>query len=263
MTCLFLNRVGPFAIALAALFIFPVASHAQHAHAPSPVTNAVYPPDENDYNVWNNTKDTEAKIKMGQEFVTQYPSSQHCEQIYDELVSAYYTKKDWNDLYATGDKAISRLPNDIYILVTVGWALPHQYHPDDPDAGSKLEKAEAYEKHAMDMIGTMPKPSKYTDEQFAISKTQLIAQAHSGLGLVYFRNQDYDNAVKELEQATQTTESPDAADVYALAFSLEQLNRFSEAADAFQKCSMTPGPLQERCKQSAAEDRTEASAPSK
>jgi hypothetical protein len=258
MTRPFFDRVAPFAVALAVMLIFPAASHAQRRGAAAPPV--VVPPDENDYNVWKGSKDADKKTKLGEQFVTQYPSSQYCQEVYDALVSTYYSKQDWNNLYAISDKAIAKLPDDIYILITVGWIIPHQYNPDDPDAGKKLEKAQTYEKHAIEVIGTIPKPSKFTDEQFAADKAQSLEQAHSGLGLVYFRNQDFDNAVKELQQATQTTETPDPTDVYALAVSLEQLSRYSEAADAFQKCSAIPGSLQDRCKQSAAEDATKAGA---
>jgi hypothetical protein len=261
MKRLFLGSTAAFAMALAAMLVFPVASHAQRRGASAPPV--VVPPDENDYNTWKSAKDPEKKIKLGEAFVVQYPSSLYCQEVYDTLVRTYYTNQDWNSLYATSDKAIAKLPDDIYILITVGWIIPHQYNSDDPDAAKKLEKAQTYEKHAIDVLGTMPKPAKFTDEQFAADKVQSLEQAHSGLGLVYFRNQDFDNAVKELQQATQTTETPDPTDVYALAVSFEQLNRYSEAADAFQKCSAIPGSLQDRCKQSASDDATKAGAQSK
>jgi tetratricopeptide (TPR) repeat protein len=256
----FLRSVAIFAMALAFMLFLPLASHAQRGRGSS-TTSVAAPPDENDYTAWKTAKDTEQKTKLGEEFVSQYPTSEYCQEVYEDLVSTYYTKQDWNSLYATADKAISRLPNDIYILTTVGWVIPHQYNPDDPDAEKKLEKAEVYEKHAIYMIDTVPKPSKFTDEQFAAAKATFMEQAHSGLGLIYFRNQNYAEAVDELQQATQSAESQDPTDVYALAFSLEQLNRFSEAADAFQKCSVIPGPLQDRCKESADEDKTKAGAP--
>jgi tetratricopeptide (TPR) repeat protein len=257
----FLNSFASFALALAVLLIFPAASHAQRRGLSTPPVTVA--PDETDYNTWKATKDPDKKTKLGETFVAQYPSSQYCQEVYDSLVSTYYTKQDWNSLFTTSDKAIAKLPDDIYILVTVGWIIPHQYNPDDPDAAKKLEKAQIYEKHAIEVIGTMPKPAKFTDEQFAADKAQSLEQAHSGLGLVYFRNQDFDNAVKELQQATQIPETPDPTDVYALAVSFEQLNRYSEAADAFQKCSAIPGSLQDRCKQSASADAAKAGAQSK
>ena len=57
--------------------------------------------------------------------------------------------------------------------------------------------------------------------------------------------------MKELQLATQGEASPDPTDLFALGAGLQQLNRNSEAADAFAKCAEIPGGLQERCKQMA------------
>ena len=261
MTRLYPVRIVLFAMALATIFAFPAASHAQRRGAAALPT--VTPPDENDYNVWKGAKDPDKKIKLGEDFVAKYPMSQYCAEVYDDLVNTYYMRENWNSFYATGDKAIAAGPDDVFALITVGWVIPHQYNSDDPDATKKLEKAATYEKHAIELLTAMQKPSKVTDEQFTSGKTKFLSEAHSGLGLVYFRNQDFDNAVKELQQATQTAESPDPTDLYALAISYEQINRYGDAADAFGKCAAIAGSLQDRCKQSAADDATKAAPPSK
>ena len=70
----------------------------------------------------------------------------------NQVVSAYYVKQDWNDLYASADKAVAKDPDDVDVLTVVGWMIPHLYNKDDPDADKKLDKAENYEKHAIDVI---------------------------------------------------------------------------------------------------------------
>ena len=67
-----------------------------------------------------------------------------------------------------------------------------------------------------------------------------------------FRQQDFDNATKELQLATNDNPMPDATDLYVLGVSLQQSNKNPEAAEAFNKCAQIPGVLQDRCKQSAA-----------
>jgi len=57
--------------------------------------------------------------------------------------------------------------------------------------------------------------------------------------------------VKELQQATQSASPPDPTDFFVLGLDLQSLNRFGEAADAFNRCGQIPGALQDRCKQSA------------
>jgi tetratricopeptide (TPR) repeat protein len=191
------------------------------------------------------------KIQLGLDFLKKYPASILVEPVEVGLVNAYYAKQDWTDFYASADKALTLKPDDVDVLTTVGWVIPHVYSSSDADADQKLDKAEAYEKHAVEVIATMPKPSYLTDAQFVASKKEKADQAHSGLGLVYFRREDYDNAVKELALATKDNPNPDQTDLYVLGISLQNLKRNADAADAFRRCGQMPGGVQDRCKQSA------------
>jgi tetratricopeptide (TPR) repeat protein len=210
----------------------------------------VDPKEQADYKAFFEAQDPDKKVQLGQDFLQKYPMSQYATSVYSQLVNAYFTKQDWNNLYDTADKAIAKNPDDVDVLTLVGWIIPHTYRSDDPDGEKKLDKAVTYEKHALEVIPTLPKPATLTDEQFAAAKADRLAQAHSGLGLVYFRHGDYENSVKELQQATKAAGAADATDFYVLGFSLQKLNRNSEAADAYLKCGQIPGALQDRCKQS-------------
>ncbi len=142
-------------------------------------------------------------------------------------------------------------PDDVDVLTTVGWVIPHVYQPTDPDASAELDKAEAYEKHAIEVMATMPKPSHLSDAQFAAAKAQKAAEAHSALGLVYYRREDFANSAKELEQAMQGTPNPDATDLYVFGMDLQNLKRYQEAAGAFNRCAQAAGALEDACKQNA------------
>jgi tetratricopeptide (TPR) repeat protein len=198
-----------------------------------------------------NVEDIDKKIKLGQNFLDKYPKSQLTEAVEAGLTTAYYEKQDWKNFYASADSALALKPDDVDVLTTVGWVIPHVYNANDPDADARLDKAETYEKHALQVISTMPKPSYETDVQFAASKNQKYLEAHSALGLVYFRREDYDNSAKELEQTMPGNASPDPTDMYVLGIDLQNLKHYSQAADAFNLCARTPGSLQDRCKESA------------
>jgi len=198
-----------------------------------------------------NPQDIDTKIKLGEAFVAKYPMSRYDESAYAGLTHAYYTKQDWKSFDASGDKAIALNPDDPSVLVIIGWVIPHSLNPNDPNASSDLERAEKYEKHAIEVIGTMTKPANMTDDQFSQTKTILLSQAHSGLGLVYFRRQQSEDSAKELTQATLGSASPDPTDLFVLGLDLQSLNRYGEAADAFNRCGQIPSALQDRCKQSA------------
>jgi len=248
-------------MAVASSFALSAVCYAQRGRgggAPSvPPDVAQAQQQEADFRELDSTLDADKKIKLIGTFLSNYPTSKHRLAVNTELVSLYYTKQDWTDFYATADKTIASYPDAVDVLVLVGWVIPHTYDADDADAMSKLDKAESYEKHAIEVILPMPKPVGVTDDQFAAAKTGKLSQAHSGLGLVYFRKQNWDDAVKELQEATGTVASPDQTDLYALAFGLQQLSRYSEAAEAYDKCGTTPGVLQARCKQAADKARSQ------
>jgi len=155
------------------------------------------------------------------------------------------------EFYTNSDKDLALNPDDVPVLVIVGWVIPHLYDPNDPNAPKNLDKAEHDEKHALEVAANMPAPAGMTDEEFAKSKSALVSEAHSGLGLVYFRKQQAEDSVKELQQAIQSAESPDATDLFVLGVGLQSLGKYGEAADAFTRCAQIAGGLQDRCKQTA------------
>jgi tetratricopeptide (TPR) repeat protein len=200
-----------------------------------------------------NPQDADKRIELGEAFVKKYPSGQYTEAVYAGLVQAYYMKQDWDNFYASADKALAINPNDVDVLITVGWVIPHVYDPNDPDASKKLDKAEDFEKRALQNLATLQKPANMTDEQFAATKAEKAAEARSGLGLVYFRRQDFEKAAKELDLATQGTSHPDPTDYFALGAALQNTREFSKAAEAFDRCAQIPSSVQAQCKKNADE----------
>jgi tetratricopeptide (TPR) repeat protein len=204
------------------------------------------------YKAFNKEGDPDAKIEFGEAFDRAYPTSGYQKSVDSVLVTLYYNKEDWPKFYDTGHKLIAEDPDNVPILELVGWVIPRQYNAADPGEPAKLDESEKYEKHALDLIAAMKKPRAVTKDQFNNAQDSLAWRAHGGLGMTYFRRKDFANSVKELEIAV-TEESPetDPVDLYILGVDLQNLNRVSEAADAFEKCSEIPGKLQDRCKQTA------------
>ena len=191
----------------------------------------------------------DAKIQLANAFLVNYPDTTHKEAVYTQLLHAYFAKQDWMNFYSAGDKVLAVDPDDVDALTLVGWVIPRAFQPSDPDAQFQLAKAETYEKHALDVLESIPKPDTLTDAQFSDAKALAIQQAHSGLGLTYFREQKPADSVTELQKATSNTATPDATDFFILGVELAQLDRASDAIDAFAKCSAIPGSLQDQCKE--------------
>jgi tetratricopeptide (TPR) repeat protein len=203
------------------------------------------------YQTFLKEQDPAKKIQLGRQFLQKYPKSPLAERVDAGLVDVYRAQQDWKNTYLCADHALALQPDDVDVLTTVGWTIPHVYSPDDPDADQELNKAATYAQHAIEVLAKMPKPPGLTEPQFEASRTKRLFQAHSALGLVYFRREDYDNSVKELQQSTKNNPSPDQTDLFVLAVDLQNLGRYSEAGDAFNQCSQIAGALQAQCKRNA------------
>jgi len=203
------------------------------------------------YQKFSKQQEPAKKIQLGNEFLKRYPKSALAERVDAGLVNVYRAQQDWKDCYQSANAALALQPDDVDVLTTVGWTIPHIYNPSDPDADQELNTAETYAKHAIEVLAKLPKPAGLTDEQFAAAKTKRTFQAHSALGLVYFRREDYEHSASELEQSTTGNPTQDPTDLFVLGVDLQNLNRHSEAAAAFRGCSQIAGVLQNQCKQNA------------
>jgi tetratricopeptide (TPR) repeat protein len=228
--------------------------------APALAAPKADPEEEAAYKAFTDTKPEEAdkRIQLGEQYIQKYPSGKYLEPVYQGLTTAEYSKQDFAKMYADADKTLAANPDDVTVLVLVGWVIPHNYDPNDLGAEGRLDKAEKYEKHALEVLAALPKPASMTDEQFAKVKAQGESQAHSGLGLIYFRRQDFEQSIAELKKSTADPANQDATDYYVMGVELTHLKRFSESADAFQKCAAMPGGLQDRCKQMGADAKKQA-----
>jgi tetratricopeptide (TPR) repeat protein len=197
--------------------------------------------------------DGDKKIHLGIAFLAKYQSDRYTAAVYEELSQSYYDRKDLPSFYTYSEKGLSLFPDDVHLLALSGWVIPRAFDPHEPDADKKLDKAEFYEKHALGVMTTMQKPGGLTDDQFTQFKTGELTVAHSGLGLVYFRREQYDASAKELETATQNEATPDPTDYFILGADLENLSRYREAVDAFNRCAQISGNMQENCKKYASD----------
>jgi tetratricopeptide (TPR) repeat protein len=203
------------------------------------------------YKNFEKEQTTAKKIQLGNNFLKKYPKSKLTENVDVGMMNAYDAQQDFKDMYLFADNALALQPNDVDALTMVGWTIPHVYTPNDSDADQELDKAEKYSKHALEVLSTIKKPASMKDDQFEAAKSKREFRAHSALGLVYFRREDYDNSAKELALATKGNPVQDATDLYVLGADLQNLNRYGEASEAFKQCSGMAGPLQSQCSQLA------------
>ena len=94
----------------------PGGQSTQKPAAPAPP--AVDLKEQADYKALYDTPgaDPDAKIKLGNSFLVNYPASNRKESVYNLLLHAYYAKQDWDNFYSTGDKVLAMDPDDVDAL---------------------------------------------------------------------------------------------------------------------------------------------------
>src|SRR5271170_2288255 len=214
--------------------------------APSGALSAaakIDPREEAEYKAFFNihAEDTDKRIEAGDAFVQKYPTGPFSEAVYSQLSTAEYQKQDFEKMDEYADKALALNPDDVTVLVFVGWVIPHSN-----DSAAKLDKAEQYDKHVLELLPTLTKPAKMSDKEFALARSEYESQAHSGMGLVYYQWED-------------TSPMPLwACDYFVMGKSLDHLDHYSDAAEAFTMCAAIPGGQQAICKQKAESAKKEA-----
>jgi tetratricopeptide (TPR) repeat protein len=203
------------------------------------------------YNSFMKEKNPEKRIKQGKDFINRYPSDFRAQGVYEQLAQLYNAQHDMADFYSCTDRGITLYPNDATLLSLSGFVIAHEYKPTDADGAKNLEKAETYEKRALNSITIMKTPQSMSDAQFDAYKKQVQGLAHGALGLIYFRQSKFQDSITELTNATENSAAPDATNYLVLGADYENLNQWKQAADAFNQCAQISGPLQSGCKQYA------------
>jgi VWFA-related protein len=222
---------------------------------------AVESVEERAYDAFYNAPNAKAQIQLGEKFDQTYPSSAYTETVDSALLSLYEADQDWTKFYFVANTVLSKDPDNVPVLALVGWVIPRHYDTTAPDGPDRLADAEKYEKHALDLIATMQKPSDLTEDQFDQAKVNATLRAHDGLGVTYFRLGDYADAAAELQLATVNKSQAGAWDFYILGTTLHKLKRDREAIDAFSDCVAVSGDLQAQCKRDVAALSTPLNAP--
>jgi VWFA-related protein len=222
---------------------------------------AAHPAEELAYTLFREAPGNKDKLAAGEAFDAAYPASEYQETVDSVLVVLYSEFQQWDKFYSAAEKVLAKDPDNVPVLAYVGWMIPRVYDSDRPGAAAQLEVSEKYDKRALELIPTMQPSLVLTGDEFDQAKSDAAWEAHSGLGLAYFRRKDFQASANELESATKQLAALDQLDLYVFGVDLRRLNRNAEAVDAFTKCSRLQGELSAQCGRDANAARTAAALP--
>jgi tetratricopeptide (TPR) repeat protein len=205
-------------------------------------------------------EDPNKKIQLGEAFLQKYPKSLFLSSIYSALTAAFLRTNQIQKMEEAGEKDLQLNPKDVQVLAMLGQTLPRTMTASTSEPDKRLDKAEQYAKRAIEGTLAMKQPEGLTGEEFEKAKSQTLAVAHSGLGLVDFRRGKYAEAIAELDQSVKLAPSSDPVNYYLLGVAHHNSSHFSEAAAAFSKCAEFQGTMQATCKENAEKDTNRAAA---
>jgi tetratricopeptide (TPR) repeat protein len=188
------------------------------------------------------------QIQLGEAFIMKFPMSHYLVGVYSQLTSAYFGLGNTDKMMENGNKALELNPDNANVLGLMAMVMSRRINSKTLDAAQQYQKAEGYAKHAIELIPTLPKPDGMDDAAFEKAKNEELSMAHSGLGLIDFQHQKFEDAVTEITQAVLLADPPDPVDLYMLGNADVQTSRYKDAVAAYDKCVALGGQLAAPCK---------------
>ena len=161
-------------------------------------------------------------------FAQLFPDSQFANQALGVAATSYQQAQNVPKMLEVANGLLVKDPNNIGMLLFLS-----DYYSEK---GEQLDKAEAYAKKAITVLGTATKPEGVTDEQWQQQSSLQKGLALSSLGQVNIQKKDNAQAVENFKAAAPLLKSDDGAygrNQYRLGFALLNLKKNAEAKDAF------------------------------
>jgi tetratricopeptide (TPR) repeat protein len=193
-----------FALAsFAGLSIVPLVAAAQDQ--PAAAAPKYTRPEYDAYQAAAAEKSPQQKIKLLDDFVAKYPTSELLVNVYAEYVKAYQETHNWAKLIDTYDKFLA-LPNidanaRVTALFSRAQTFEFAYNPKDPNAKEQLLKARAAAQEGLKSVDKVTKPANATDEQFATTKKAITVQFYNTDGFAALQQKDYKAAIEAFRAA--------------------------------------------------------------
>jgi tetratricopeptide (TPR) repeat protein len=170
-------------------------------------------------------------------FAQLFPDSQFANQALGVAATSYQQAQNVPKMLEVANGVLAKDPNNIGMLL-----LLSDYYSEK---GEQLDKAEAYAKKAITLLGTAQKPEGVTDEQWQQQVSLQKGLALSALGQVNIQKKDNAQAVQNFQAAAPLLKSDDGSygrNQYRLGFALVNLKRDPEAKEAFTQAASVNSP---------------------
>ena len=190
-----------------------VASRSTRSVGLTPVSHMQAPPQaakqpqwksREEYDAFNammTEKDPNKKISLAEAFLQKYSSSDFKSGAHLTEMQAYFQLGKSDQAIEAGKKVLEADPDNLDALAFLSYVFPFVFKADDPDATSKLSRADSDAHHGLDVLQKLQKPANVTDEQFSQYVKPKRAVFNGAVGFVALQRKDYANAITAFRAA--------------------------------------------------------------
>ena len=207
------NRIAALTISLVLTGCAPPVRAAAVPEQPQAAQKPAYTRAEYDaYQAAAAETNPQQKLKMLDDYVAKYPTSQLLLYVYDEYLKADSQLKNWPKVIEYFDKklALPGLDAGVRLQALFGRAQTYELavKSTDPNLAEEATKAREAALQGLKELETFQKPANASDEQFATVKKQLAVQFYTTAGLASSHLKDYKAAADNYGKANGQTEQP-------------------------------------------------------
>lgn len=187
----------------------------RHAIAASPAPQAKQPQwkSREEYDVFSamaTEKDANKRISLAEAFLQKFSTSDFKDSAYVVEMQTYQQLNQPDKAMEAGRKALEVNPDNRDALGYLSFAFPFVFKADDPDATTKLSRAESDAKHGLEVLEKWQQPAGATAEQFNQAVKSLRSVFNNAIGFVALQRKDYAAAITSGKAAAEDNPS----DVY-------------------------------------------------
>jgi len=153
------------------------------------------------FNAMTTEKDLNKKISLAEAFLQKFSNSDFKSGAYLTEMQTYFQLGKSDQAIEAGKKVLEIDPDNLDALAFLSYVFPFVFKADDPDATSKLSRADSDAHHGLDVLQKLQKPANVTDEQFNQYVKPKRAVFNGAIGFAALQRKDYANAVTALKAA--------------------------------------------------------------
>ncbi len=177
--------------------------------------------------------DPNARAAAAKKLLTDFKNTEFKEYANYMLMVSYQQLDDFENMMVYGERTLEINPSNPGVLLQLAYAIPTRTREFDLDKEEKLTKAEDFATRALTLIPNMNKMNPdMSDEEWLLTKKDLMAQANESLGVIAVKRTNYDEAATFLTKAIELQPEPNAMTHYHLADAYKNAGKKAEALSA-------------------------------